>query len=131
MYIKGNRRFGRSFEAAVSYLQKIQATCRARGVKLLVVLIPDELQINHELEKTVREKFHADVDGSQWDITLPNRTLSSRLNQLNIDQIDMYDAFIAGSAQERLYKPRDSHWNIAGNRLAAGLIAPRIEKYLK
>jgi hypothetical protein len=131
MYVKRNRRFGRSFEAAVSYLQKIQAACRARGIKLLVVLIPDELQINHELEKTVREKFHADVDGGQWDITLPNRTLSSRLNQLAIDHIDLYDAFIAGSAQGRLYKPRDSHWNIAGNRLASGLIAARVEKYLK
>lgn len=128
MYVKGNKRFARSFDVALSYLEKIRVICRARDIDFVVALIPDELQINHELEKTVREKFHADIDGSQWDITLPNRTLSSRLTQLGINHIDLYDAFVAGSSQGRLYKPRDTHWNITGNRLAASLIADHLQK---
>ncbi|HWH77567.1 MAG TPA: hypothetical protein VNT76_09355, partial [Candidatus Binatus sp.] len=131
MYLKGNKRFARSFEAALSYLEKIRLLCRARGIDFVVAMIPDEIQVNHDLEKAVREKFHADVDGSQWDISLPNRTLSSRLSQLGIDHIDLHDAFVAGSAHARLYKPRDTHWNIAGNRLAAGIIADHIQKYVK
>ena len=130
-YLSGNNSFARSMDRALSYLEKIRLVCRARGIDLVVVLIPDELQINQELQKTVRKKFFPDLDASRWDSSLPNRALSSRLTQLGIDHIDLYDAFVASSSQIRLYKPRNTHWNIAGNRLAANLIADHLQKYLK
>jgi len=79
----------------------------------------------------VCKKFHSDVDNSQWDITLPNRALASRLTRLGIETLDLYDSFVAASAQRRLYRQRDTHWNIAGNHLAASLIAAHIEKFVK
>lgn len=130
-YVKRNKRFARSFEISLSYLEKVQALCKARGINFVVVLIPDEMQINQELQKTVRKKFHSDVDNSQWDITLPNRALASRLTRLGIETLDLYDSFVAASAQRRLYRQRDTHWNIAGNHLAASLIAAHIEKFVK
>jgi hypothetical protein len=129
-YLRGNKSFARSMDRALSYLEKIRLVCRERGIDLVVVLIPDELQINQELQKTIRKKFFPDLDANQWESSLPNRALSSRLTQLGIDNIDLYDAFVASSSQIRLYKPRNTHWNIAGNRLAASLIADHLQKYL-
>lgn len=130
-YVKGNKRFIKSLDAALVSVEKIREVCRSQGIALVVVLIPDELQVNGELQKVVRRQFHAGVDAGQWDSSLPNRTLANRLAQLGIDHIDLYDAFAAASSQQRLYKPRDTHWNIAGNRLAASLIADQLKKYLK
>jgi hypothetical protein len=42
-YIKGYKRFSRSVDAAMMYLEKIQALCKERGAQLVVVLIPDAL----------------------------------------------------------------------------------------
>jgi fructose-1,6-bisphosphatase/inositol monophosphatase family enzyme len=40
-------------------------------------------------------------------------------------------ALAATGAQKRLYKPRDTHWNIAGNQLAANVIGVHLEKFAK
>jgi hypothetical protein len=56
--------------------------------------------------------------------------LSRELGQRGIRSLDLLPAFRNSSAA-RLYKPRDSHWNIAGNRLAAEAIAPEIARYLR
>jgi acetyltransferase AlgX (SGNH hydrolase-like protein) len=131
MYIKGYKRFSRSVDAAMTYLEKIQALCKERGVQLVVVLIPDELQINRELQKIVRAKFHPHVADNDWDPLMPNRTLAVRLSKAGIDTIDLYDSLAATGAQKRLYKPRDTHWNIAGNQLAANVIGVHLEKFAK
>jgi SGNH hydrolase-like domain, acetyltransferase AlgX len=131
MYIKGYKRFSRSVDSAMTYLEKIKALCKERGVQLVVVLIPDELQINRDLQKTVRAKFHPHVADNDWDPALPNRTLAARLSKAGIDTIDLYDSFAATGAQKRLYKPRDTHWNIAGNQLAANVVAVHLEKFAK
>jgi hypothetical protein len=68
------------------------------------------------------------MERDNWDITLPNRTLSNELDRLSIDNIDLYEYF-AGSSQQ-LYKPRDTHWNIAGNQLAAKIIKKHIRKHI-
>ena len=38
--------------------------------------------------------------------------------------LDLLPAFVEAGQRTRLYKPRDTHWNLAGNRLAAEVIAP-------
>jgi hypothetical protein len=54
---------------------------------------------------------------------LANRAVGENLKRLNVDYLDLTPAFVAEAATSRLYRNNDSHWNIAGNRLAAGLIA--------
>jgi hypothetical protein len=130
-YIKGYKRFSRSVDVAMTYLEKIQALCKQRGAQLVVVLIPDELQINRDLQKAVRAKFHSHAADNDWDTALPNRTLMTRLNKVGIDTIDLYDSFVAVGARKSLYKPRDTHWNIAGNQLAADVISAHLDKLAK
>jgi len=130
-YIKSDKRAARSVGVAFEYLEKINELCKERGIKLIVALIPDELQINLDLQLSVRQRSHPRLNPSDWDITLPNRAMAGRLSSSGIDYIDLYDPFIAASGEKRLYKPRNTHWNIAGNQLAANVIASHIEKLLK
>jgi hypothetical protein len=63
------------------------------------------------------------------DYLQPNRILGERLDALSVPFLDLYPAFSRAAPAEHLYKPRDTHWIIAGNRLAAentaGFLADR------
>jgi hypothetical protein len=45
---------------------------------------------------------------------------------LGIDVLDLLEPVREAAQQQRLYMPRDSHWIIAGNALAAKLIAEHV-----
>lgn len=92
-------------------------------------MIPDETQINPELRKQVIVKLN--IDPQQIDIKQPNQSLATAFTQARIPYLDLLDTFIAGSKQELLYKPRDTHWNIAGNRVASQAITPKIIEQIK
>jgi len=51
--------------------------------------------------------------------------LTDRIGKLGIKYIDLYHGF-ENKSEIRLYKPRDTHWNIAGNQLAANIIQEHI-----
>jgi hypothetical protein len=55
------------------------------------------------------------------DFDQPNRLLTDALRAAGVRVLDLLPAFRSGA--ERLYKPQDTHWNLAGNRLAAATIA--------
>jgi hypothetical protein len=67
---------------------------------------------------------------ASFDFALPNRLLRARFEELKIDYIDLIAEFSAHSLNERLYRPNDSHWNIAGNALAARLISKHLAAQL-
>lgn len=106
-------------EKTLSYLDQIKAICEDKEIDLAIVLIPDELQVNSQLQEQVLERFYPDIK-STWNTRLPNQKLAAKLDELGIDYIDLYENF--AKATEPLYRSRDSHWNIAGNELAANII---------
>lgn len=118
------------FKDAVSDLKKIKALCDYQNIALTVIIIPDEVQVNSELQAKIIERFELE-DSSLIDFKLPNRLLQAELQQANIDSIDLLDEFIKVSKQKRLYKPLDTHWNIAGNQLAADIIQQQLTEKIK
>ena len=72
------------------------------------------------------------VTKGMMDFAYPNTSLSNKLKEIGIDCIDLYEPFFKASVKKRLYKPYDTHWNIAGNRLASELIGDYIfENYFR
>jgi hypothetical protein len=113
-----------AFNNQVEYIKQIKKICDSRNIKLLVVLLPDENQINSELQKQVISM--AQIDPANFDIRLPNQLFSEVFKEEKIDYLDLLDGFLVASKKENLYKPQDTHWNIAGNRVASRLITPKI-----
>jgi hypothetical protein len=130
IFLEGNAYFIKSLNAALHYLSLINDICKKQNIEFIVVIIPDELQINNALQKEVVDIFYPKLDKSKWNITLPNQMLGDGLDKLGIKYIDLYPSFSERSG-ERLYRLRDTHWNIAGNQLAANVLTERLVTYLR
>jgi hypothetical protein len=130
IYLDRNQKFMDLLNSAVYYLSSINDICKRKNINFVVVIAPDELQINGSLQNEVIEAFYPNLNKEKWNITLPNKMLTSRLDQLGIKYIDLYP-FFREKSPEPLYRPRDTHWNIAGNQLAAAIIEQQMLSQLK
>lgn len=110
----------KAFADGVGYIVRLKELCDARSIKLRVVVIPDELQVNSVLQAKVIKSLN--VSSDEVDFALPNKFLNEQFQASQIEHLDLLPAFSATSAQVNLYKPNDTHWNIAGNKLAADLL---------
>jgi hypothetical protein len=102
------------------WMDEITKACLNNGIELFVMLIPDELQVNPVLQEQVLDKLGIDKEKLNFD--RPNMRLGEELRSRKIRYLDLLEPFRLRSRDFRLYKPRDTHWNIAGNRLAADLL---------
>lgn len=101
-------------------VEDMRNICKELGIPFAVVIIPDEVQINKGLQQKVRAALA--VQDSDWNTVLPNERLAARLKDMGVAFLDLLPFFAEKAQTERLYRPRDSHWNIAGNQLAADVI---------
>lgn len=122
IYRKQNPPFQAELSNAMTYLVRMNEICKSEKIPFVVVLIPDEVQVNPGLRARVLQVEEFSFTANAFDFTLPNRLLSKKLEAEHIVFIDLLDEFARTSTQASLYKPNDSHWNIMGNRLAAELI---------
>ncbi|MBD2310582.1 SGNH/GDSL hydrolase family protein [Desertifilum sp. FACHB-1129] len=125
LFYKDNNGFADDVETTFDYLQRIQEICNSRNIQLVVVLIPDENQVNPELQAQVVESLGGSLE--YYDFDIPNRLLTQKLGQANIAYLDLLDLFRTETNNQLLYKPNDTHWNIPGNELAA----IEIHRYLR
>ena len=123
-----NKIFTQDFDDAFSYLMKMKQICDSRKIKFLVVLIPDEMQVNQALQAKVVKAIEKKTQ--QVDFTLPNKLLAQKFQENNIDYLDVLPVFAEEFPKKRLYRSNDSHWNIVGNKLAAELIQKHITNQL-
>lgn len=122
IFQKQSELFQNQFAEAVGYLKQIKDICDAHKVGLAIVLIPDEVQVNKTLQFRVMQIKTFSVSADDFDFTLPNRMLTAKLKDLGIEFVELLDEFTVAAASTTLYKPLDTHWNIAGNKLAAEII---------
>jgi hypothetical protein len=86
------------------------------------VVIPDEMQVNAAQREELIKR--AKLTPDQVDMLQPNQMLQREFAASGIPYVDLLPALAA--KKENLYKPRNTHWNIAGNLLAARTIAPKV-----
>ncbi len=97
-------------------LARLHREVAAAGSELVVMIIPDEYQADSQVLAA------AGGNEADFDLELPQRRLKAFFEEHGIRYLDVLPAFRERGSQERLYLPRDSHWNRAGNRLAAQLL---------
>ncbi len=120
IFLDDDRAFRVGVDDALAAMAEIKRLCNDHRIPLFVVIIPDEMQVNMALQKEIRARL---PPGTKWDKTQPNRLLGERLHRLGVPYLDLYPEFAEAATTTVLYRPRDTHWNIAGNRLAAEAIA--------
>ncbi|GAB3688347.1 hypothetical protein GCM10027592_03130 [Spirosoma flavus] len=119
------------FEQTVATLLRIRDYCKQQGAKFMIVIIPDELQVSATLQQDMIKAYYEFAGKLPYDVMTPTRLLSEQLRSNQIPYIDLYEP-MRKAAQEgkQLYKPSDSHWNIAGNEFAAQILTDSLAKVI-
>lgn len=108
--------------AARQELGRIKDLVAPRPV--VVLAIPDEFQVEGDLRRAVAAEFDLDLEDGSYDFDLPQRRLAEMCDDLGLPLVDpLADLRQRTLAGERLYLDFDSHWNVAGNRVAGELLA--------
>jgi hypothetical protein len=115
----------RKWQRALAHLDRLVNDCRARAVPVAFVLIPDEFQVN----PAVLEQAACDANLARGplDLDLPQRRLCAFCANRDVPCLDLLPAF---RGVPDTYAPRDTHWNVRGNRLAAAAIAEWLRERL-
>jgi hypothetical protein len=130
IYEADGKVFNQLLRKVLERIRLINEICKRNGIELVVVLIPDESQLDEKLQNMVVNRFIEKAKAGDrdyyipagFDFMQPNRELTALLRENGIRFIDLLPPFYRESLSRRLYKPNDGHWNIAGNALAADLL---------
>lgn len=99
---------------------KLETAVEENGGQLAIFVIPDRRQIYDEDWNATLERL-PDLDPANLDRERPTRKAMEILESDAIPALNLLDPFRA--ADERLYFEVDGHWNAAGHRLTAELLA--------
>ncbi len=113
----GNRVMQRRYE---DFLRALDLFESLLGDRLLLVLIPDEFQVNDTLYQ--RLLALGDKPGI-YERDFPQRLIGAYAQRIGIRTLDLLPALRAAEKQGRTYHLRDTHWNARGNRVAGDEIA--------
>lgn len=113
---------------AAGYLQEMHELSRRAGADLLVALIPDEIQIDPALQAEVAQALGRTT--GDFDLARPNREMAQALTAAGVAYVDLLPSFVDAAAHEQVYKPQDTHWNVAGNRVAASVLVAALRQRL-
>ena len=128
IYQKSGNMLPKRLPRVIAWIDEIKEVCERNGIQLIVMLIPDEVQLDSELRNRVLDKLN--IDKKEMDFDLPNKLLGDELRSRHIRYLDLLEPFRLQSQFTRLYKPRDTHWNIAGNQLAAEVLYKFLQESL-
>lgn len=102
-------------------LDAIRSVAQEYGARYVMVIHPDVTQVDEHLRRDIVKTFH--LNGAKYDFELPQELLTSYCLERGIPCLDLLPVFRAMGASRDLYLVRGTHYNEAGNELAAVTIA--------
>jgi hypothetical protein len=97
------------------------AASRSFGAHYVLVVIPDQLQIEDRAQELVFRD--PSLRREDYDFQLPQKLLQELARDEGVPWIDLYPEFRESGRSGGLYIFRNPHWTEAGNRLAGKVIA--------
>jgi hypothetical protein len=85
------------------------------GDRLFVILIPDSLQVNDEIWRTL---LAGAKEPKAYDRDLPQKRIGAFCRDKGIRLLDLLEPLRQAEAGGRTYHLLDTHWNARGNRIA-------------
>ena len=99
-------------------LAELDRVVTESGARCIFVMLPDEYQVDESLLDDILGELGSVRD--DLAIARPQQRLRRFFERQGLAYIDLLPAFRERAAQgNTLYRPRDTHWNRAGNGLAA------------
>lgn len=103
-------------------LDKIVAL--AKSTPVVVAVLPNEVQVNPELRRQVCAGEH--IAEESLDLGRPPAILLNHFADRPVAVVDLLPAFAEAEKSARTHHPRDSHWNVYGNRIASEVLLARL-----
>lgn len=118
--------FEEHWKRTLATLAELRDYLRARNVSLVLVLIPDHVQLDRELQREFLSVIGAAPD--RYDFEKPQKLLRAWCATNGVRLLDLLPVFQADADPRRLYFTNDYHLTAAGHQLTAGAIAPVLRK---
>ena len=116
-----NRSDGDLVAGVFEFIDEIATVSAAAGSDYIILLHPDQFQVETNLFSEICERYGYQSD--RFDLDKPQRAIIELCRERGYKVIDLLPAFRRDGAAGGLYRFRDSHYNDAGNALAARQIA--------
>jgi hypothetical protein len=120
-------RLEKNWRECSAILLKMKDWCDRRKIKFVIAILPDQFQVDPELRKAIFAKYKR-IKEKNIDLTQPDNLIVNFCREQNIHCLDLLGQFQEQGKTRQLYALRDTHWNAAGNRLAADVIMAYLEK---
>lgn len=116
----------RWWSMAESQVLEFRRLCTDAGVRPLLLISPDEIQVDRDLRLAVLER--APLPADAYDFDLPSRRLARFAEAAGLPVLDALDGLRAAASTTRLrpYIPNNGHWSVPGNAVVAGLLADAV-----
>jgi hypothetical protein len=115
-----------AWHSTLTILEVLRHHVAARGRRLVMTLYPSVIQVYPEMRTEVLQELRrrphlAPSLPAEIDPLLPNRVLLDYCRAVGLSCYDVTPDLVAASQESPapLYKHRDTHWTIRGNRVAA------------
>jgi acetyltransferase AlgX (SGNH hydrolase-like protein) len=122
-------RFQPNIQYIFQSIVELDDILKSRGIKFVVATYPDEFQVNQRLLNKLIGTYR--IRAEDYDPSRPQDLLRTFLLARHIPYIDFLECFRAQATTQALYLFRNTHWNEAGNQLAAEILfnelTPQIE----
>ncbi len=117
-----------SYQLTAGIYGRLAEEAAQAGAQTAFVIVPSKQALYVESEPGYLENLlenGVEIGGGEIDVTLPNQVFETLMAQKGLAVLDLYPEFLSRmpDAGEPLYWETDTHWTVAGNRLAAQLIA--------
>jgi hypothetical protein len=125
---KSAPRVEEAYRVTRDILIQMTALARQNHLPILMVMIPEELQV-------YPERFHQrlraeELDSSDFDLELPNRRWSEMARGLDLPVLDLLPIFRSHTRGPHLYMSLDGHLSVLGNRIAGEAIRDAVRPLL-
>jgi hypothetical protein len=109
------------WKRTLDILDSIRQEAAAMGAKYVMVIHPNQAQVEPALLRKVVERYSLSWD-RDYDVERPQSFLKQWCVSRHVPCIDLLPIFSAAGRQGVLYLPRDTHYNSTGNNVAAQAI---------
>lgn len=120
--------FNYHWNHTVAILEEFRRELSGRGITLVLVILPDQVQVNQQVQLEFLRSRYAASDA--YDFDKPQRLLREWAESRGVEVIDLLEACRKAASDESLYVPNDIHWNSAGHRAASAEVLPRLIQIL-